>query len=99
MDENEVIGTQEVINEPKKEVVFRHPQQILTEKEIQILLTKEKEELTEIESKAIKLFLLRAKHHGSKPKVLSGTQRAHRKVKRKLAKKSRKINQKKHKYA
>jgi len=122
MDENEVknqqIETQEItevieVAEPEveeiKDVVFRHPQQILTNKEIQNLFKKkakvdeenaEREKrgeepvkgLTETEEGAIKLFILRAKHHGSKPKVLTAKQRTALKAKRKASKKSRKIN-------
>lgn len=125
MDENEVknqeIETQEIIKEVDaieqilneveeiKDVVFRHPQQILTNKEIQNLfrkkakvdeenLEREKrgeekvEGLTETEKGAIILFLLRARHQGSKPKKLSKKQRTALKAKRKTSKKSRKIN-------
>jgi hypothetical protein len=93
-----------------REVNFRHPQQILTNKEIQILFEKkgkvdqenaEREKkgeepiegLTEIEKGAIQLFLIRAQHHGSKPKLnLSTKQRKARKKKRSISKASRKAN-------
>ena len=122
MDENEVknqpIKTQEItevieVAEPEieviKDVVFRHPQQILTNKEIQNLFRKKAkveeenaerekrgeepvEGLSETEKGAIKLFILRAKHSGSKPKKLTSKQRTALKAKRKASKKSRKIN-------
>ncbi|HTH30832.1 MAG TPA: hypothetical protein VL946_05745 [Lacibacter sp.] len=122
MDENEVknqeIETQEItdvieVAEPEveeiKDVTFRHPQQILTNKEVQNLFRKQAkvneenaerekrgeeavEGLTETEKGAIKLFLLRARHHGSKPKVLTAKQRTALKAKRKASRKSRKIN-------
>jgi hypothetical protein len=83
----------ETLVEEKKEVVFRHPQQILTNKEIQILLAKKNEELNDLEKDAIKLFLIRAKHHNSRPlKVLSKKQNKLKKQKRRTAKKSRKTN-------
>jgi len=92
-----------------KDVVFKHPQQILTNKEIQNLfkkkakvdeenLEREKrgeekvEGLTETEKGAISLFMLRARHQGSKPKKLNKKQRTALKAKRKTSKKSRKIN-------
>lgn len=120
MDENEVknqqIETQEVtevieVAEPEviKDVVFRHPQQILTNKEIQNLFRKKAkvdeenaerekrgeepvEGLTPTEKGAISLFILRAKHHRSKPKMLTSKQRSALKAKRKASKQSRKIN-------
>lgn len=125
MDENEVKNQQEetdAINAVEqlndilteelneiKDVVFRHPQQILTNKEIQNLfrkkakvdeenLEREKrgeekvEGLTEIEKGAITLFLLRARHQGSKPKKLNKKQRTALKAKRRTSNKSRKIN-------
>jgi hypothetical protein len=122
MDENEeknqqsetqeitdVIEVTEPVVEEIKEVVFRHPQQILTNKEIQNLFKKKAkvdeenaerekrgedpvEGLTPTEKGAISLFILRAKHHGSKPKKLSAKQRTAVKAKRKTSKKSRKIN-------
>lgn len=92
------------------DVNFRHPQQILTNKEIQILFTKkgkldeenaEREKkgeepvegLTENEKGAIKLFLVRAQHHGSKPKKVFNTrQNKASKKKRRISKASRKAN-------
>jgi hypothetical protein len=92
------------------EVNFRHPQQILTNREIQILFEKKGkldqenaervkkgeepiEGLTEIEKGAIQLFLVRAQHHGSKPKLnLSTKQKKARKRKRSISKASRKAN-------
>ena len=107
-----ISSTEDVDTEPLKlqEVKFRHPQQILTNKEIQILFEKkgkldelnaEREKngeepldtLTDTEQGAIKLFLVRAKHHGSTPKkVLSTKQNKVRKVRKRLAKASRKNN-------
>ena len=124
MDENEVknqqIETQEITEadvidaaEPEveeiKDVVFKHPQQILSNKEIQYLFKKkakideenlEREKrgedpvdsLSETEKGAISLFLLRAKHQGSKPKKLTSKKRTLLKAKRKASRKSRKIN-------
>lgn len=120
MDENEVknqkIENQEItdvveVAEPEiiEEVVFRHPQQLLTNKEIQNLILKKAkvdgenaerekkgeepiEGLSEVERGAISLYLLRAKSHHSKPKKLSSKERTTRKAKRKISKKSRKLN-------
>lgn len=85
--------TQELVEEVKKEVKFRHPHQILTNKEVQILLTKKEEELTEVEKDAIKLFVVRARHHGSTPrKVLNTAQNKKKRLKKRMTKKSRKAN-------
>lgn len=116
LEKNEQIVNQEITDvidvietEEIKDVVFRHPQQLLTTKEIQNLFRKKSkvdeenverekrgeelvEGLTEIEKGAINLFLLRAKHHNSKPKQLTSKERTARKAKRKAAKQSRKIN-------
>jgi hypothetical protein len=96
-----------VEDEKIEEVIFRHPQQILTNKQLQNLFKKqakvdqlksvsenpdEVEDLTETEKGAIKLFLLRARHHNSKPKALSTKQRKALKKKRRTAKISRKAN-------
>lgn len=107
--ENEVKEL-EAAQAPPAEVNFRHPQQILTNKEIQLLFQKkgkldeenaEREKkgeevvdgLSETEKGAIKLFLVRAQHHGSTPKQqFTAKQNKARKNKRKISKASRKAN-------
>lgn len=101
--------TEDVVVEEEKieDVIFRHPQQILTNKQLQNLFKKQAkidqlkaasenpddiEDLTETEKGAIKLFLLRARHHNSKPKALSTKQRKALKKKRKISRASRKVN-------
>lgn len=86
--------TQELVEEVvKQEVKFRHPHQILTNKEIQILIAKKEEDLTEVEKDAIKLFIVRTKHHGSSPrKVLNTAQNKKKRNKKRIAKQSRKAN-------
>lgn len=80
-------------NQPLGEIKWRHPQQVLTNREAQILLTKKEEELTESEKYALKWLILRARNHGSSPKkVLTKTQNKRKRLKRKMAKQSRKAN-------
>lgn len=81
-------GTSEVL----PELILRHPQQILTNKQVQFLLMKKEEDMTETEKGALSLFLLRAKHHNSRPKMLSSKQRIALKKKRKASRDSRKVN-------
>lgn len=84
---------QSMANEPKPEINWRHPQQVLTNKEMHILLSKKEEELTDVEKTAMKWMLLRLKHHNSTPKkVLSTKQNKLRKKKRSISNKSRKAN-------
>src|SRR5258705_11819575 len=60
---------------PQEEIKWRHPQQVLTNKEAVILLSKKEEDLTEAEKVALKWLVLRARHHNSTPKkVLSKSQ-------------------------
>ena len=80
-------------NHPQVEIKWRHPQQILTNKEAQILLSKKEEELTEVEKTALKWLVLRLRHHNSTPKKVSSTkQNTKRKLKRRMSKVSRKAN-------
>ena len=81
-----------ITEEVKPELILRHPQQILTNKQVQFLLTKKEEEMSETEKGALSLFFLRAKHHNSKPKMLSTKQRTALKKKRKASRDSRKVN-------
>lgn len=119
-DENQTIDAEKVLTDilteevekPEiKEVKFRHPQQLLTNKEIQILIEKQAlveqaraekekngedpdtvEDLNPTEKGAISLYLLRARHHNSRPKLLSSKKRKALKKKRKISKNSRKAN-------
>jgi hypothetical protein len=84
---------QQLDAQPKGEIKWRHPQQVLTNKEMQILLSKKEEELTDEEKLAMKWMVLRIKNHNSTPKkVLSTKQNKLRKKRRSIAKESRKAN-------
>src|SRR5258708_7468210 len=61
-------------NLPQEEIKWRHPQQVLTNKEAVILLSKKEEDLTESEKIALKWLVLRAKHHNSSPKKVLNKQ-------------------------
>jgi len=79
--------------EPPKEVIFRHPQQVLTNKEVQILLMKKEEDMNETEKAALALYFVRAKHHGSRPlKQLNTRQNKKKRHKRRMSNQSRKAN-------
>lgn len=120
LDENQTIDatkfvsdvlTEELEKAEKKEVKFRHPHQVLSNREFQILIEKQAavdqakaekekngqdpetvEDLTPTEKNAISLFLIRAKHHNSRPKLLSAKKRKVLKKKRKTSRDSRKKN-------
>lgn len=83
----------EIANEPKLEIKWRHSQQVLTNKEAEILLLKKEEELTEFEKTAKKWLVLRLKHHNSTPKNNSSSrQNSLRRKKRRISNASRKVN-------
>ncbi len=73
-------------------VKYRHPQQILTRKDLDILINTKAEDLTEEDKSALKLYFIRLKGQNSKPKILSTAERKRRKKKRSVAKQSRKTN-------
>jgi hypothetical protein len=86
-DQSEIVENTEI---PR--INYRHPHQVLTNKEIKILLSTKKEDQTENDKLALSMFMLRLKGHRSRPKPLSAAERAKRKTKRQLAKASRKAN-------
>jgi hypothetical protein len=88
-DQSEVEAA-EAVEIPR--INYRHPHQVLTNKEMRILLTTKEEDQTENDKLAIKMLTLRLKNHRSRPKPLSSAERTKRKTKRKLAKASRKAN-------
>jgi hypothetical protein len=86
---------QQILNNKQIQLLFRKQAWLEKEKQARKERGEDEqgaEELTPTEKSAIDLFILRAKHHHSKPKALSTKQRAAKKVKRKLTKQSRKAN-------
>jgi hypothetical protein len=80
-------------NLAKQEIKWRHPQQVLTNKEMQILMSKKEEDLTESERTALKWMILRLKHHNSSPRLTPNKrQNALKRKKRRMSKVSRKAN-------
>ena len=90
---NELLDKEaEIRNKKLEKIRAYHINRILTPNEISVLMTLKEEELTEQDKIRVKWITLRLKHHKYTGSGLSLKERKKAKVKRKMAKVSRKAN-------
>lgn len=90
---NELLDQEKELQKKAIEYLRKLPaQKILSKKELEILMSMKEEELTDEDKLRVKWATLRLKHHRYSGTGYTASERKKAKVKRKLAKKSRKAN-------